>query len=176
MWPCSSGPTTSSGRRWDFSEPSWGSDNPPDALHEPFRLLPDPDRAARTGLMDSSPITYVYLATMEDRAHSVRATASAGSVPLSRGRCCRFGAWVLAHGPPCGVTAGSVQRLLRLDRPSSLGGIANRLTRSNRRGTDPYARWCGRGGAARLPPIPINLLFLRRPAAITLPVAQSLSV
>jgi hypothetical protein len=22
--------------------------------------------------------------------------------------------------------------------------------------TDPYARWCGRGGAARLPPIPIN--------------------
>ena len=21
--------------------------------------------------------------------------------------------------------------------------------------TDPYARWCGRGGAARLPPIPI---------------------
>jgi hypothetical protein len=23
-------------------------------------------------------------------------------------------------------------------------------------GTDPYARWCGRGGAARRPPIPIN--------------------
>ena len=22
--------------------------------------------------------------------------------------------------------------------------------------TDPYARWCGRGGAARLPPIPIS--------------------
>src|SRR5512135_943537 len=38
MWPCSSGPTTSSGRRWDFSEPSWGSDNPPDALHEPKEL------------------------------------------------------------------------------------------------------------------------------------------
>jgi hypothetical protein len=29
------------------------------------------------------------------------------------------------------------------------------ITRSNRRGTDPYARWCGRGGAARCPPIPI---------------------
>ena len=26
---------------------------------------------------------------------------------------------------------------------------------SNRRGTDPYARWCGRAGAARPPPIPI---------------------
>ena len=23
--------------------------------------------------------------------------------------------------------------------------------------TDPYARWCGRGGAVRLPPIPIAL-------------------
>ena len=31
-----------------------------------------------------------------------------------------------------------------------------RLIRSNRRGTDPYARWCGRGGTARCPPIPIN--------------------
>jgi hypothetical protein len=30
-----------------------------------------------------------------------------------------------------------------------------RYADSNRRGTDPYARWCGRGGAARLPPIPI---------------------
>jgi len=29
------------------------------------------------------------------------------------------------------------------------------LTRSNRRCTDPYARWCGRGGAVRCPPIPI---------------------
>src|SRR6516162_2309471 len=26
----------------------------------------------------------------------------------------------------------------------------------NRRGTDPYARWCGRGGIARCPPIPID--------------------
>src|SRR3546814_12544549 len=32
------------------------------------------------------------------------------------------------------------------------------LSRSNRRGTDPYARWCGRGGAARRSPIPINPL------------------
>ena len=67
-----------------------------------------------------------------------------------------IGVWVLAHGSPCDSAAGSVQRFLRLDRPSSVGGTANRLTRSNRRGTDPYARWCGRGGAARLPPIPIS--------------------
>ena len=30
---------------------------------------------------------------------------------------------------------------------------------SNRRVRDPYARWCGRGGAARLPPIPIVRVF-----------------
>ena len=28
---------------------------------------------------------------------------------------------------------------------------------SNRRGTDPYARWWGRGGVARRPPIPIRV-------------------
>ena len=39
-------------------------------------------------------------------------------------------------------------------RPAS--HTAGRGTRSNRRGTDPYARWCGRGGAARLPPVPIS--------------------
>src|SRR5512132_966730 len=122
-----------------------------------LRLLPDAHRAARTGLMGSSPITHVYLATVEERAASVRAIAPPGSVPLPRGRRGRGRVWVLAHGSPCDSTAGLVQRFLRLDRPSSIGGIANRLTRSNRRGTDPYARWCGRGGAARLPPIPISV-------------------
>jgi hypothetical protein len=29
-------------------------------------------------------------------------------------------------------------------------------TPSNRPVRDPYARWCGRGGTARCPPIPIN--------------------
>jgi Reverse transcriptase (RNA-dependent DNA polymerase)/Group II intron, maturase-specific domain len=31
-----------------------------------------------------------------------------------------------------------------------------KLNPPNRRGTDPYARWCGRGGIARCPPIPID--------------------
>ena len=30
------------------------------------------------------------------------------------------------------------------------------LNPPNRRGTGPYARWCGRGGIARCPPIPIE--------------------
>ena len=32
----------------------------------------------------------------------------------------------------------------------------------NRRGTDPYARWCGRGGIARRPPIPIEVVVPTR--------------
>ena len=34
------------------------------------------------------------------------------------------------------------------------------LTLPNRRIRDPYVRWCGRGGAVRLPPIPIALAVL----------------
>ncbi len=54
----------------------------------------------------------------------------------------------------------SVQQALRNSYFDSLGlpriyAPRPSLTRSNRRGTDPYARWCGRGGAARHPPIPI---------------------
>ena len=50
---------------------------------------------------------------------------------------------------PCAITTSthSVFPTPRL-RPS--------LTQSNRRGTDPYARWWGRGGTARGPPIPIH--------------------
>src|SRR5262249_9093659 len=129
----------------------------PDRLARLFRLLPDPNRDAEPGRLDSSPTADVYLATVEKRTDSVRAIARSGCVPLSRARCRRIGTWLLAHGSPCDRAAGPLQRLLRLNRPSSVGSLINCLTRSNRRGTDPYARWCGRGGAARLPPIPINI-------------------
>ena len=35
------------------------------------------------------------------------------------------------------------------------GSARKHLTLLNRRGTDPYARWCRRGGAVRRPPIRI---------------------
>ena len=134
----------------------------PDRLARLFRLLLDATGAARAGLLDSSPTTHVYLAPMEERTDSVRAIAPSGCVPLSRGGCRRIGIWALAHGSPCDGATGPIQRLFQLDRPFSVGGLVNRLTRPNRRGTDPYARWCGRGGAARLPPIPINGRLLYR--------------
>jgi hypothetical protein len=42
--------------------------------------------------------------------------------------------------------------------PSVLSPLptSSRLNPPNRRGTDPYARWRGRGGIARCPPIPIT--------------------
>src|SRR5262249_14807441 len=98
----------------------------PDRLARLFRFLPDADRAAEPRRLDSAPITDVYLAPVEERTDAVCAVAPSGCVPLSRGRCCRVGAWVLAHGSPCGGPAGSVQRLLRLDRSSSLDDITKR--------------------------------------------------
>ncbi len=50
---------------------------------------------------------------------------------------------------------------LRVCRPLS----PNRpLNPPNRRVRDPYARWCGRGGAARLPPLYRSLVTSKDPA------------
>ena len=74
----------------------------------------------------------------------------------------------VAAGSPTGFWRMSghpaVQQALRNHYFDSLGlprllCLRPSLTRSNRRGTDPYARWCGRGGIARCPPIPINCVF-----------------
>jgi RNA-directed DNA polymerase len=57
----------------------------------------------------------------------------------------------LAASPLC----GALQCLLQIARPSSLGRhtLATLLEPPY---TDPYVRWCGRGGVVRLPPIPIR--------------------
>ena len=63
--------------------------------------------------------------------------------------------WFLAHVRTSGRPTGAAQPVFRQSRSSPPLRSCPRLTRSNRRGTDPYARWCGRGGAARCLPIPI---------------------
>ena len=50
------------------------------------------------------------------------------------------------------VTAIILWNTRYLDRAVA---VCHSLTQSNRRGTDPYARWWERGGIARCPPIPI---------------------
>ena len=54
-----------------------------------------------------------------------------------------------------GCTPSAHEQLFRHPRPSTFGSTREHLTLSNRRGTDPYARWCRRGGAVRRPPIRI---------------------
>ncbi|MER9294798.1 hypothetical protein NKI71_31885 [Mesorhizobium sp. M0510] len=84
----------------------------------------------------------------------------------------KFGAAVAAGSPtgfwriwtPGGPT-GPAQPLLRVSRSPSTSCLCPSLIRSNRRGTDSYVRWCGRGGAVRRPlsrSIPI-FRFSKRP-------------
>src|SRR5438874_5159194 len=67
----------------------------------------------------------------------------------------RFTDGVLAHVRTPGVPTSPAQPLFRLTRSPPTPCLCPSLTQSNRRGTDPYARWWGRGGIARCPPIPI---------------------
>src|SRR5215813_411756 len=56
--------------------------------------------------------------------------------------------------PEQGPLVRALQCVLQIARPPVL--VRRVLAKlSNRRGTDPYARWCGRGGAVRRPPIPM---------------------
>jgi hypothetical protein len=73
-----------------------------------------------------------------------------------RGGCCRLADRFLAYVRTSGRPTGPAQPVFRRPRSSPPLRSCPSLTRSNRRGTDPYARWCGRGDAARRPPIPIH--------------------
>src|SRR5216683_604069 len=87
---------------------------------------------------------------------SIRKTEAAPwRAEVPRGGCRRLADRVLAHVRSSGGPTGPAQPVFRRPRSSPPLCFYSSLTRSNRRGTDPYARWCGRGGAARCPPIPI---------------------
>src|SRR5947209_9136317 len=120
-----------------------------------LRLLPDPTRAHEPGSVDPPKITLVSLAAVAERAQSLQRTAPSwrAKVPCSGRR--RFTDGVLAHVRTPGGPTSSAQPLFRLTRSPPTPCRCPSLTRSNRRGTDPYARWWGRGGTARCPPIPI---------------------
>src|SRR5262249_30039811 len=62
--------------------------------------------------------------------------------------------WPLADQPEPRPPHGSATRLLRLTRPAFPRRSADR-TITEPPDTDPYVRWCGRGGVVRRPPIPI---------------------
>src|SRR5215467_9206614 len=121
-----------------------------------LRFLPDPACAHQPGGVDTPKITLVSLAAVAERPQSLHRTAPSWrtKVPCSGRR--RFADRVLAHVRPPGGPTGPAQPLLRLARSPSTSCSCPSLTYSNRRVRDPYARWCGRGGTARCPPIPID--------------------
>ncbi len=82
-----------------------------------------------------------------------------GRPALSGRRCRRFTDGNVAHGrTPCGAAGAENPRLRRSRAPATLRSCQHSI-RSNRRGTDPYARWYGRSGTVNCPPIPINGVY-----------------
>src|SRR5712671_6298601 len=109
--------------------------------------------------MDPPKATLVPLAAMAERPQPLQGAAAPWRAEVPRGGCRRLADRVLAHVRTSGGPTGPAQFVFR--RPWSTPTLRScpSLTRSNRRGTDPYARWWGRGGAARRPPIPISAPF-----------------
>src|SRR6266852_6396934 len=119
-------------------------------------LLPDPTGVQQPGGMDPPKATSVPLAAVAERPQPLQGTAAPWRAEVQRGGCRRLADRVLAHVRTSGSPTGPAQPLFRCPRSPPTLCFCPSLTRSNRRGTDPYARWCGRGGAARCPPIPIK--------------------
>ena len=91
-----------------------------------------------------------------ERAQSLQRTAPSWRAKVQCSGRRRFADGVLAHVRTPGGPTSSAQPLFCLTRSPPTPCRCPSLTRSNRRGTDPYARWWGRGGTARCPPIPIS--------------------
>ncbi len=131
-----------------------------DWLARLFSFLPNPTSAVCSGRVDSPETTYVSLAAVAERIQPFPRTAPASCTQVSCGGSRRFTDGILAYVQSPGSPTSTAQSLFRLGRTSKISRTLRCSTQSNRRGTDPYARWCGRGGAARLPPIPINVLYI----------------
>src|SRR5262245_38685892 len=120
-----------------------------------LRLLSDPACAYKPGSVDPSKITLVSLAAVAERAQSLQRTAPSWRAKVQCSGRRRFTDGVLAHVRTPGGSTSPAQPLFPLTRSAPTPRLRPSLTQSNRRGTDPYARWWGRGGIARCPPIPI---------------------
>src|SRR5207237_6205560 len=120
-----------------------------------LRVLPDPTGTHQPGSVDPPKITLVSLAAVAERAQPLQRTAPAWRTEVQCSGRRRFTDGVLAHVRTPGGPTSPAQPLLRLTRSAPTPCLCPSLTQSNRRGTDPYARWWGRGGIARCPPIPI---------------------
>ena len=125
------------------------------------QILPDPDCILIVTTPRQDAAACPSCAACSSQVHS-RYNRLPGDLPWQRRpvmlqvQARRFTDELLAHVRTPGGPSGSMQPLLRFNRSSPTLCSGSSLIRSNHRGTDPYARWCGRGGAVRHPPIPTN--------------------
>src|SRR5580700_2414925 len=104
-----------------------GTDAIPRRVAWLLRVLPDSPGTHKSGGLDSPKATLIPLAAVGERAQPLQRTAPPWRIAVQSRGRCRF-------------TDGFLAYVRTPSGPSS-----------------PYARWCGRGGAARRPPcIPIN--------------------
>ena len=107
-------------------------------------LQPGPVGASQPGCADPPETPHGDLAAVGERVDSIRQLTAIGCAPHASGCSRRLPDWLVGDVATCGRSASTAQCLFRLARPSQSVGISERLTRPNRRGTDPYARWCDR--------------------------------
>ena len=121
-----------------------------------LRLLPDSEGALQPRGIDPPKAPCLPLVAMAKCAQAFQGTAPPRRAQVPSSGCRRFTDEFLAYVQSSGGANGPAQSLFRRGRSPPTSHRCSCLTQSNRLGTDPYARWCGRGGVARLPPIPIN--------------------
>jgi hypothetical protein len=94
----------------------------------------------------------MYLwASVGERTQSLQRTAAPKCAKVPSSGCRRLADGVLAYVRESGGPTGPAEQLFRSTRSSSTLCLRPSLTQSNRGGTDPYARWCGRGGLKNIP-------------------------
>jgi len=108
-------------------------------------------------------------AAMAEWPQPLQGIAAPWRAEVPRGGCCRLADRVLAHVRTSGRPTGAAQSVFRRPRSPPPPCSCPSLTRSNRRVRDPYARWWGRGGIVRCPPIPINPISSSRSNQSTRP-------
>ena len=101
------------------------------------------------------------LAAMATRAEALCGTPQTRRRPCAGRADRRECLWPLAPEQQPRAVHRHVKRLLQPTRSAVPRPPTDRLIRRTAVVRDPYARWCGRGGAVRRPPIPIHHFFSR---------------
>ena len=115
--------------------------------------------------MDPAAVARHRLEAMEARSNSFRRTATLRRRPGSGGANRRQPAWPLAAREQPRTRHRHANSLLQVARPR----LRRRLQLAQSVEppyTDPYVRWCGRGSAARLTPIPIPAIAAKIPSRL----------